>query len=80
MRCTPRDLSSGDKVHIYSNSSRIVIQLRRQIATEEDVTGASFKVGVELTPLEAVAIATELFTVASPRITSQSGENAPTDV
>lgn len=72
MRCTPRDLKSGDKLHVYSDPSRIVLQLRHQVATEEDVLGSSFKVSTRLTPLEAVALATELFTLASPRLASEA--------
>lgn len=70
MRCVPKDLESGDKLHLYSDPTRIVLQLRRQAPTEEDVLGNSFKVSTQLTPLEAVTLATELFTLASPRLGS----------
>jgi hypothetical protein len=72
MRCSPRDLKSGDKLHLYSDPGQIVLQLRRQIATENEVLGTSFKVSTKLTPLEAVALATELFTLASPRLVSDT--------
>ncbi len=67
MRCTPRDLKSGDKLHVYSDPNQIVLQLRHQVLTEENVLGNSFKVSTKLTPLEAVALAAELLTLASPR-------------
>ncbi len=72
MRCTPRDLKSGDKLHVYSDPNQIVLQLRHQVPTEENILGSSFKVSTKLTPLEAVALATELFTLASPRLASDS--------
>lgn len=72
MRCTPRDLTCGDKLHVYSDPHQIVLQLRHQVPTEENILGNSFKVATRLTPLEAVAIATDLFTLASPRLASDS--------
>lgn len=72
MRCTPRDLKSGDKLHVYSDPNQIVLQLRHQVPTEENVFENSFKVSTRLTPLEAAALATELFTLASPRLTSDA--------
>lgn len=79
MRCIPKDLESGDKLHLYSDPARIVLQLRHQTPTEEDVSGNSFKVSTRLTPLEAVTLATELFTLASPRLGSgmKNWMNAP---
>jgi hypothetical protein len=71
MRCIPKDLESGDKLHLYSDPARIVIQLRHQVPTDEDALGNSFKVSTRLTPLEAVTFATELFTLASPRLGSE---------
>ena len=50
----PRDLKSGDKLHLCSDPSQIVLQLRRWVATENEVLGTSFKVSTKLTPLEAV--------------------------
>ena len=67
-RCTPVPLANGDKVHVYSDPQQIVLQLRHQIATEADVLGPSFKVAVALNPVEAIAIACELFTIASARL------------
>jgi hypothetical protein len=82
MRCVPKDLECGDKLHLYSDPTRIVFQLRHQTPTEEDVLGNSFKVSTRLTPLEAVMLATELFTLASPRLGSdvKSWKSEPGEV
>lgn len=60
-------LSSGDAVHVYSNATEIVLQLRRSVATAEDMKATSFKVGVALSPPEALTLAGELLTVAGLR-------------
>ena len=36
--------------------------------TEENILNPSFKVAVELSPIEALALAAELLTIAAPRI------------
>jgi hypothetical protein len=38
------------------------------VETEKEVSAASYKVSVELTPLEAATIAVELFNLASSRL------------
>lgn len=37
---------NGDTVHVYSNSQRIVLQLRHEAPTETDLMSPSFKVAV----------------------------------
>lgn len=59
---------SGEAVHIYSNASQIVLQLRKEVATEVDLSATSFKVAVTLTPAEALSVAGELLTVAALHI------------
>jgi hypothetical protein len=59
---------SGEAVHIYSNPNQIVLQLRKEVATELDFSAASFKVAVTLTPAEALSVAGELLTVAAMQI------------
>ena len=59
---------SGEAVHIYSNSSHIILQIHREVPTEQDISGTSFKVSVTLAPAEALAIAGELLTVAALQI------------
>lgn len=64
MKCGTRTLATGEKVHIYSDAVRIILQLRRQVSSEEDLLEPSFKVAVLLTPAEAIGIASELLDVA----------------
>ena len=64
IRCIPFRLAPGESVHIYSNADGITLQLRKEVATEQDVTAPSFKVGVKLTPAAALKIAGELLTAA----------------
>jgi hypothetical protein len=47
-------------VLLYSDPTQIVLQLRRQVPTEEDLLAPSFKVGVSLTPLEATQLVEDL--------------------
>lgn len=68
MRHVPFSLATGDKVFIYSDSTRILLQLRRDVPTQQDILAPSFKVAVALTEGEALALASELlFVVASRR-------------
>ena len=68
MKCHPRMLVSGEQVFLYSNMSQIVLQLRRQVPTEEDLLRPSFKVAVSLTVLEAAQLARDLLSVALPQL------------
>jgi hypothetical protein len=68
MRSTAVPLQAGDKVLIYSDPGQIVLQLRHQVQTEHEVLSPSFKVAVALTAVEALSIATELFSIASVRL------------
>ena len=58
----------NDAVHVYSNGCGIVLQVRRSVPTELDVTAVSFKVGVNLSPTDVLAKAGELLTVASQQL------------
>lgn len=53
-----------DAVHVYSNTEGIWIQLRRLVATEDDISNPSFKVALELTPEIARLLGAELAKVA----------------
>ena len=64
-------LATGDAVHVYSNGCGIVLQLRRTVATEEELTATSFKVAAALLPAEAISLAGELLTVAAQQLQSQ---------
>lgn len=64
-----RKLANGEKVCIYSDQSHIILQLRRDIPTEGNILEPSFKVAVELSPADALLIASELLAVAVPQVT-----------
>lgn len=68
MRCVPRTLVTGDRLHIYSDADQIVLQLRHQVPTEEQLLDPSFKVAVRLSPAEAIAIASDLLNAALPQL------------
>jgi hypothetical protein len=68
MKCAPRTLTTGDKVHIYSDAAHIILQIRHQVPSEDDLLGPSFKVAVSFTSAEAIAIASELLNVALPQL------------
>lgn len=68
MKCTPRTIATGDRVLIYSDPAHIILQLRRQVPTEEQILEPSFKVAVSLSPAEAIALASDLLTAALPQL------------
>ncbi len=68
MKCIPRTLTTGDKILIYSNADQIVLQVRRQIPSEEELLEPSFKIAVALSPAEAVTIASDLLNAALPQL------------
>ena len=65
-------LGTGDAIHVYSNGCGIVLQLRRAVPTEQDLTAASFKVGVKVSPMEAISLAGELLTVAAQQLSKKT--------
>ncbi len=42
MRCVPKTLATGDKVHIYGDTARIILQIRHQVPSEENLLEPSF--------------------------------------
>lgn len=61
-------LETGDKVFVYSDATRILLQLRREVPTQQDILAPSFKVAIALTEGECLALAAELlYAVASRR-------------
>jgi hypothetical protein len=68
MRAQHITAQNGEAVHIYSKPGTIILQLRREVATQTDPHAASFKVAVELTAAQALAVACELLTVAHASI------------
>ena len=61
-------LDEGGQVMVYSNQTQILLQLRREIATEVDILQPSFKAAVALTPAEALGLASELLQATSIQI------------
>ncbi|MCU0798027.1 MAG: hypothetical protein MUF31_19070 [Akkermansiaceae bacterium] len=58
-------INATDAVHIYSDSTKIWLQLRREHPTEDDIGITSFKAALRITPTQAIAIAGELLSVAA---------------
>jgi hypothetical protein len=78
-RTVPFAIGSTDAVHIYSDTQRIWLQLRRDVPTKRSIAKPSFKVALTLTPQQASAIAGELLKAArkaSPQ-SSGSGKQPP---
>jgi hypothetical protein len=44
MRCVTFHLESGDNVFVSSDATRILLQLRREVPTQQDILSPSFKV------------------------------------
>lgn len=74
MRTWAVPLAEGARVHVYSDSARILLQLRRNVTTEEDIIAPSFKVAVPLAPADALALAGELLSAASRILKEAQGE------
>lgn len=70
MKCSNRKLINGDRVLIYSDREQIVLQIRHQTPTEDNLLDPSFKVAVSLSPADALLIASELLAAAVPRLTT----------
>jgi hypothetical protein len=68
MRAWVRSLADSGQVHVYSNADRIVLQMRRAVPTAEDILAPSFKVALQLSAGDALALASELIAAAG-RIT-----------
>jgi hypothetical protein len=64
MKCFNHKLQDGANVFIYSNPKHIVLQIRHQTPTEENVLDPSFKVAVALSSVEAEDIANVLLSAA----------------
>ena len=72
MRAQSFSLKNGGAVHTYSNDETIILQIRHSTPTEEDILQPSFKVAVNLTPQEVLAIASELLLAVSHQIKDSS--------
>lgn len=58
-------INATDAVHVYSGPSKIWLQLRREHPTESDIGITSFKAALSIPPIQAIAIAGELLSVAA---------------
>ena len=65
IRSKPIPINTTDAVHIYSDSTKIWLQLRREHPTEDDIGITSFKAALRISPTQAIAIAGELLSVAA---------------
>lgn len=77
MRAQSFSLKNGGAVHTYSNDETIILQIRHSTPTEEDILQPSFKVAVNLTPQEVLAIASELLLAVSRQIKQESQPSEP---
>ncbi len=68
MKCVTRTVTTGDKLLIYSNAEQIILQIRRQVASEENLLAASFKVAVPLSLSDAIWVVSELLAAALPHL------------
>jgi hypothetical protein len=75
MKCLSHTLASGDRVLLYTDANRIVLQMRRQVPTEEDLLAPSFKVAVSLNAIEAAQLAEDLLGAALAQLHTR--EQAP---
>jgi hypothetical protein len=71
MRRVDRKLETGDKVHIYSDDTQIVLQIRHEVPTEENLLEPSFKTAVSLNVAEAMTVAGDLLHAASLLLSAQ---------
>ena len=71
MRCVTFRLENGDKVLVYSDSTRLFLQLRHVTSTgssDQDILTPSFKVAVSLNEGAALTLASELLSVVAGRL------------
>lgn len=78
-RCKSITTTTGDQVHVYSDASSAVLQLRRLVPTTMDPAASSFKVGIVLTAPELLELAGELLTVASSMMRKNTPQKTPAD-
>lgn len=75
MRNRSFTLSSGEQVMVYSNTDQIILQLRREVPTVENILSPSFKVAVAITPSEALSLAAELVSIASSQVKKMASQS-----
>lgn len=76
MRTRAFKLAYTGQLHVYSDEQHLILQLRQSTPTEENVLMPSFKVAVQLTISEALAVAGELLTWAAQQTAPSVEERA----
>lgn len=72
MRTRVFKINENEQVHVYSNPQMLILQIRREVPTEEDVLATSLKAAVCLSPSQALSLAAESLEAASQQINRQS--------
>jgi len=65
MRAQQYPVNASDVVHVYTDDTHIWLQLRRDVATEDDIGRSSFKVAFCLQPGTAQKLGLELMNMAA---------------
>jgi hypothetical protein len=65
MRAQQYPVNASDAVHVYTDDTHIWLQLRRDVATEDDIGRSSFKVALCLQPGTAQKLGLELMNMAA---------------
>ena len=76
MSCRTFQLHQNDAVHLYSDDTRIILQLRREVPTEKDVSKPSFKTALNLPPATAKELAVALLEIAAKNKAKQDAKAA----
>ena len=76
MRAQSSSVKNGDAVNVYGNGEKLYLQIRRGVPTEVNIAAPSFKVAVELSATDALAIAGELLGAAA-RTLRKGGATPP---
>lgn len=77
MRCIKIPLNAGGNIHIYSNPENIVLQVRNNVPSQENLLTPSFKVAAEISVSEALSIAGELLSAAAAQVKKKENEIIP---
>jgi hypothetical protein len=65
MRAQQFPVNASDAIHLYSDDNHIWLQIRRNVATEQDIGRSSFKVALCLQPGTAEKLGLELMNIAA---------------
>lgn len=68
MRTRVFKINTTEQVHVYSNDQTLILQIRREVPTGEDILATSIKAAVCLSPSQALSLAAELLEAASQQL------------